>query len=111
MCGSERPNNERGTLLELVQHIIIYHTMGHFVALNQLLSEAPSFRWMAGCEGRERDWFLEAVRRAEIQHQDVANREYLFTALTADDAAEEMGMHSDERVTCRNCRNWADHTH
>lgn len=35
----------------------------------------------------------------------------LVTALAEDDAAEEAGMHSDERRTCYACQSWADHAH
>ena len=111
MCGSENPNYERGKLHELVSNIVIMHAVGRFADVHLLLDEAPSFKRFAVLYNHEKDAFYDAVRRSEIEHKDLSHREYLFTALTLDDAAEETGMHGDERVTCRECRAWADHTH
>jgi hypothetical protein len=35
----------------------------------------------------------------------------LTAALTRDDAAEDRGMHGDDRLTCWQCQSWADHAH
>jgi hypothetical protein len=35
----------------------------------------------------------------------------LAAALAADDAAEDRGMHADDRRTCWQCQSWADHAH
>lgn len=35
----------------------------------------------------------------------------LAAALAKDDAAEEAGMHGDDRSTCWQCQSWADHAH
>ncbi|RSM83202.1 hypothetical protein DMH04_24030 [Kibdelosporangium aridum] len=91
--------------------ILIAYAMGQLVRLRELLNEAPSFMWVEGFEGCDRDKFFDAVRRAEIEHKDMAHREYLFTALSLDGAAEETGMHPGDRVTCHSCKAWADHTH
>lgn len=37
--------------------------------------------------------------------------EDLAEALAEDDAAEDVGMNSDERRTCWTCQSWADHGH
>jgi hypothetical protein len=37
--------------------------------------------------------------------------EILAAALAADDAAEDAGMHADDRLTCWSCKTWADHAH
>ncbi|MGH8572822.1 MAG: hypothetical protein ACREX8_09625 [Gammaproteobacteria bacterium] len=35
----------------------------------------------------------------------------LDAALARDDEAEERGMHADNRETCHQCQDWADHAH
>jgi hypothetical protein len=35
----------------------------------------------------------------------------LARALAADDAAEDRGMHADDRRTCHQCQGWAGHAH
>jgi hypothetical protein len=35
----------------------------------------------------------------------------LSAALQRDDRAEERGMHADDRQTCYQCQDWADHAH
>lgn len=35
----------------------------------------------------------------------------LAAALVRDDTAEDRGMHGDDRETCHQCQDWADHAH
>lgn len=45
------------------------------------------------------------------QEQPQQHEKALTAALARDDEAEERGMHADNRETCHQCQDWADHAH